>query len=448
MRRQAYILLLFLAFCSTLWAEQRIRVEELLKDWNAYQGQYVCITNPLIVCGVFRDSIILAPERLFVPEERAEGLADGDSTMYWQRVGYNDSLRISLHSRHPYYLNLGATVTRLRARVIKKGVLSAGREPTFKNWHPSKRLPKRERGDLMICSANIQNYFVHLGGYASKRTTPEQHALQQLKTATALKTMDADLYALCELERGPSAPQELVDAMNRLARCEVYDFVRTGAEDGDTIAVGFIYRKDRVRPCGPLLFAYADDMQGIYAHRFILQGFEQISTGERLVVSLNHPRSKRGDPDIANAKRMNNIRQALKCIHRAYADSLYTDPDILWLGDYNCYRYEQPVQTIVRAGFADLSAVDSTHYTYSYRGECGTLDRVFASPTMAEQVKSVQPVHWNTDYYYSAAFWSKYNFTANGLTRQAKRNMLFRYSDHDAVLIRVALTPRPDHRAD
>ena len=92
---------------------------------------------------------------------------------------------------------------------------------------------------------------------------------------------------------------------------------------------------------------------------------------------------------------------------------------------------------------------DSLEYSYSYKGLCGSLDRVFASPTMAEQITGVAPIHWNTDYYYSAAYYSKYNFLNNNvpkeaptdirkcLSKAAKRNMLFRYSDHDPVLIGI-----------
>ena len=444
MRKQLILMLLTLSVAAS--AVTNVSLDQLQQDgWSKYQGQRIRITTPLMVCGSFYDSLVLAPERLYVPEERAVGLDTGDSTRFFELQAYNKSQAIKLVCKKPYNLNLGATIRNLEAVVTGERALQTGQQPSFKNYKPSKKIPSVGKPDMLICATNIQNYFVHQGGYATKRNTAGQHAVQCHKTATALLHINADLYALCEIEKGPSAPAELTDMMNKLAKKDRYAFVRTAEDDGDTISVGFIYRKDRVRPVGELRRAY-NERQNIYSNRFMLQGFEYIPSGEQFVLSLNHPRSKRGDPRVSNAKRMGNIQAILDCINNAYADSIYTDPDILLLGDYNCYRYEEPIQTIVKAGFADM-LTDSLEYSYSYKGLCGSLDRVFASPTMAEQITGVAPIHWNTDYYYSAAYYSKYNFLDNNvpkeapadirqcLSKAAKRNMLFRYSDHDPVLI-------------
>ena len=431
-------------------AVTKVSFEQLQSEgWSKYQGQRIKITTPLTVCGVFIDSITLAPERLYVPEERAVGLDMGDSTRFFQLQKYNREQTIRLVCRKTYDLNLGATIRGLEANVTGNQTLLTGQKPPFKNYKPSKKVPNVGQTDLVVCATNIQNYFFHQGGYATKRNTAGQHAFQCYKTANALLHINADLYAICEIEKGPSAPAELTAKMNQLAKKDLYDFVRTSETDGDTISVGFIYRKDRVKPVGELRRAYTDNTN-IYSNRFMLQGFEHIASGEQFVISLNHPRSKRGKPQESNAKRMANIHAILDCIHTAYADSIYTDPDILLLGDYNCYRYEEPIQTIVKAGYADM-LTDSLDYSYSYRGLCGSLDRVFASPTMAEQITAVKPIHWNTDYYYSAAYYSKYNFKNNSvpkeapadirkcLSKAAKHNLLFRYSDHDPVLVGLKL---------
>lgn len=445
MRRLITLSLLILTFVAAQ-AVTKVSFDQLQSQgWEAYQGQRIRITTPLVVCGTFYDSLILAPERLYVPEERAVGLDKGDSTRLLQLKDYNRSRQLKLVCRKPYNLNLGATVRGLEAYVTGNQALQTGQQPRFKNYKPAKKTPSVGPADMIVCATNIQNYFAHQGGYATKRNTAGQHAFQCYKTASALVHINADLYALCEIEKGPSAPAELTAKMNELAKHDIYAFVRTAEDDGDTISVGFIYRKDRVRPVGELRRAYTQ-RTNIYSNRFMLQGFEHLKSGEQFVLSLNHPRSKRGNPDMSNAKRMDNIRHILECINQAYEDSIYTDPDILLLGDYNCYRYERPVQTLVASGYADM-LTDSMEYSYSYHGLCGSLDRVFASPTMAEQITRVAPIHWNTDYYYSAAYYSKYNFINNTipkeapadirkcLSKAAKRNLLFRYSDHDPVLI-------------
>lgn len=422
--------------------------------WQQYKGQRIQLTTPLIVCATMYDSLILSPERLYAPEEHAYGLADGDSTLYYQIKAHNAQQRIKLECKYPYHLNLGATVTNLQAVVQGERHLVTGAQPHFKNYKPSKQLPKKQPDKLRICAANIQNYFVHVGGYATRRTTPGMHAFQCLKTASALVKINADIYTICELEQGDEAPRELVAKMNELTHSNRFAFVVTDTLERDTISVGFIYNQQRVAPYGPLRFAYheTDSATAIYAHRFMLQGWEQLSNHARFVISLNHPRSRRGTPQEASQKRMNNAKAILNALAQAQNDSVYHDEDYLLLGDYNAYAQEPCTQALVRAGYIDMvMALDSTNYTYNYRGECGYLDRCYASPTMAGQIEAIQPLHWNTDYYYSAAYYSKYNYknrkapqdVPKNIRRQllpvAKRNILFRYADHDPLLITLKL---------
>lgn len=422
--------------------------------WQQYKGQSVTITTPLVVCGIMYDSIILSEQRLYVPEERAYGLAKGDSTSYWQRANANRQQRIKLECRYPFSLNLGARISGLNARIMGERHLQTGAQPRFTNYRPNQHAPSWNDADLRICAANVQNYFVHVGGYATRRNTVGQHALQCYKVASALSRIDADLYALCELEQGPSAPAELVAKMNQLYSkqhpCQQppYHFVLTDTVDRDTISCGFIYRTDHVQPVGELHLAYLNH-EDIHAHRFLIQQFMDKNTGERFYVSLNHPRSKRGDAAEANAKRVAELDTVFAAFERLH---LNPDSTILFLGDYNAYAQEQSLQKIVNAGYQDMNAtLDSAGYSYSYRGECGYLDRCYASPCMAAKICSLRALHWNTDYYYSAAYYSKYNYKKRAIPQMApkhirrvmssaaKRNRYFRYSDHDPLLIGLRL---------
>ncbi|MBQ0076728.1 MAG: hypothetical protein KBS69_06320 [Bacteroidales bacterium] len=455
--KKCLLLALFAIGCVCLSAGTvKVSLEQLNKDgWMRYKGQAITITTPLVVCGTMYDSLILSEERLFVPEEKAVGLAQGDSTEYWRLVNYNQQHRIKLECRYPFSLNLGATVKNLTARVMGERHLQTGAQPRFKNYKPSKKLPNMKEADVVICAANIQNYFVHVGGYATRRNTVGQHALQCYKVASALTRFNADIYTICELEQGDAAPAELVAKMNELCGKDRYAFVLTDTCDRDTISVGFLYRKDKVRPYGALRFAYHAEGEptqmltgNIYAHRFMLQGWQDIATGERFTISLNHPRSKRGDPHVANEKRMANSHAILDALEEYKQTE--TDPDYLLLGDYNAYAQEQPLQTIVEAGYQDInSTMAPNNYSYSYKGECGYLDRCYASPSMAAQIVAISPIHWNTDYYYSAAYYSKYNYKNREIPKlapkkirsvmspAAKKNRYFRYSDHDPLLIGI-----------
>ena len=162
-------------------------------------------------------------------------------------------------------------------------------------------------------------------------------------------------------------------------------------------------------------------------------GFEELSSGERFVLNINHLRSKRGMSEESNSKRMVNVDSLLVMLDKIEKEQVFGDTDVLLVGDYNSYAYEQPIQTIVQAGYADMvMQYDSTGYSYVYHSEAGYLDRVFASPSMATQVKMVGAYHLNTDYFYSRGYKRGLDYT------------MFRYSDHDPVLIRVQLSPASD----
>ena len=87
MKKHLFIILLLGTLSAN--AVERVSLETLQADWNRYSDKIVTVTTPLVVCGSYYDSLILAPERLYCPEEHAVGLADGDSTVYWQIVQAN-----------------------------------------------------------------------------------------------------------------------------------------------------------------------------------------------------------------------------------------------------------------------------------------------------------------------------------------------------------------------
>ena len=421
------VLLLAIFFTSSLFAVEKVQFPaSFANGWEPYVGKMVQITTPLYVCGNYYDSLILAPERLYVPEERATGLAEGDSTAYWaiKQANRAQILRLTCNIRN-YEVRTGAVLKNLTARVVAPGKLVTGATPKFQNNKPEPK-PKMPKG-LLVCAANIQNYFYDLGGYAHRKTTKEQQTIQTEKISKALTHINADIYAICEIQKGDSAAEMLVRAMNERAKKARYAYVSQGWSNGDTISCGYIYRTDRVRPYGDLQYGYHDPSSH-YHYRMVACGFEEIKSGERFVLNINHLRSKRGTGDESNGRRMVNVDSLLVMLDKIEKEQLFGDKDILLVGDYNCYSQEQPIQTLVQAGYEDvLMQYDSTGYSYVYHSEAGYLDRAFASPTMAAQVKAVHPYHLNADYFYS-----------RGYKRRLDKTM-FRYADHDPILISIQL---------
>lgn len=403
--RKVGLLLIVCAWASSMVAVEKVEWPSSFVDgWDKYIGKMVQITTPLYVCGNYYDSLILAAERLYVPEEKAVGLADGDSTAYWVIKKSNREKMISLSCNiRNYEVRTGAVVKNLQARVVAPGKLVTGATPKFTNNKPEPK-PKMLKGGLLVCAANIQNYFYDLGGYAQRKTTKKQQALQTQKICKAFKQIDADIYALCEIQKGDSAAQMLVDAMNKMAKKDLYAYVSHGWTNSDMISCGYIYRTDKVKPYGEMQYAYQDTTSH-YRYRLMACGFEQLTSGEKFVLNINHLRSKRGTGAESNEKRMANVDSLLVMLDKIKQEQVFGDSDILLVGDYNSYTQEEPIQTLVRAGYADMvMRDDSTGYSYVYHSEAGYLDRVFASESMAKQVKQVAVYHLNADYFYSRGF--------------------------------------------
>ena len=166
------LLFIVLAATTSIWAVEKVQFpESFANGWDKYLGKMVQITTPLYLCGNYYDSLILATERLYIPEEKAYGLAEGDSTLYWKIKQQNRSKMISLSCQvRNYEVRTGAMIKNLTARVVAPGKLVTGSSPKFLNNTPDPK-PKMPKNSLLICAANIQNYFFDLGGYAHPKTT-------------------------------------------------------------------------------------------------------------------------------------------------------------------------------------------------------------------------------------------------------------------------------------
>ena len=411
--------------CASIISVERVSLEQLQSDWNKYTNQTVEITTPLVVCGSFYDSLVLAPERLFCPVERAIGLADGDSTMYYQLAAHNRETSICVHLRNSYYkVRTGDIVRGLKARVSGERQLVTGKSVRTRHM-PQDRLPRPKKGELRVVGANIENYFADLGGYAHKRTTPAQQALKTTKLVAGMKAMHADIIACCEMQVGNKAPEMLLEALNRNG--ERYAYITLPLEDMDRIGGCFIYNKERVRPYEEPLSAYQDTCSHYYARMYAV-GFEEIATGEKLIIGLNHFKSKRAGRSNydTHLRRMQNTDSLLAMLPQAIAR--FEDADILLLGDYNCYTQEEPIQAIVRAGYSDMLPLGhAADYSYSFKGEAGYLDRCFANPSMSTQIIRVRPWHVNADWYYQHGAY------------KMKDKTMHRYADHDPIIVDIKL---------
>jgi predicted extracellular nuclease len=276
-------------------------------------------------------------------------------------------------------------------------------------------VPDLGNARIIVLANNLQNYYIHpntgRGNY-----TEEQIAAKTEKIAEAMVTSNADVFAFCEVEAKPDVLEHLAAAMNTKAGQENrYVALNDGIDEdwddyyNNNIKAGYIYRSDKVQPYSGNY--YAKNVT-YYKNVLRIQAWEELSSGERFTLSMNH--FKAMTDDASKAKRVDNANWLVT----ALANSRYVkDPDILIMGDLNAQMDESCISIIEDAGFEEqLIRFDEDAYSYIYYGSYELIDHAFANSTMAEQITKAVVWHTNTAQSYS-----------------------YRYSDHDAVLVGLRL---------
>lgn len=351
------------------------------------------------------------------------------------------------------------------------GLVPGGAVPVFEAGAPRPTEPEEVGGSLKVASFNVLNYFLTLdeGSNLCGPTGNTQECRgansaleferQRTKILDALDTLDADVIGLMELENTPGvdAAADLAAGLNALQGTDVWAAVDTGVQGTDVIRVGAIYRSDTVTPAGAftILDSSVDPRFDDNHHRPTLaQSFTETATGEDLTLVMNHLKSKgscpaAGDPDFEgnadqgdgagcwNAERTEAAHAIVDWIAAGLAGN--GDPDVVLMGDMNSYAKEDPIDVFAAAGFTDLSAGG---YSYVFDGQWGYLDYALVSPTLLEQVTGITEFHINADEVPALDYNTEFKSAAQIDSLYAPD--LYRTSDHDPVLLGVALEPEPE----
>lgn len=286
-------------------------------------------------------------------------------------------------------------------------------------------LPDVGNGRIIVCGQNAYNYFVvDLDNGRSSYSTVSGLEDRTKRMVNSLRYMDADIYAFNELENnGDSVLSYLTIAMNNAAGKVIYAYVKDNCTKGNAseqIKSGFVYRLDKVKPYGTNT---ATTSRSYYRNTMRYQAWEELLSGERFVLSVNHFKAKSGE-DNGESMRMNNASDLVSGLSR-----ITIDPDILIVGDLNCTISEDPLQYLLNADYTEqLLRFSSSAYSYIYKGEQQLIDHVFANASMATQITGAGVYHVNTSQSWNSAS---------------------KYSDHDPYLVALNLgngsvTPDPD----
>jgi len=329
--------------------------------------------------------------------------------------------------------------------------------------------PARDPDLLRVASFNVLNYFNgdgQGGGFPTERGAGSRNDLrrQRDKLVTAMTALDADVYALMEIENDGfgkhSAVADLADAL-MIARARgpgdpptdggdeatgvryAYVDAESRTVGSDAIAVALIYRADRVRPIGaPLKLEeppFDEDSRVPLAQAFTAT--EAGDDGAFLVV-VNHFKSK-GCGDAQGDNR--DTRDGQSCYApvrtasaRRLVEWLREVPGgigldrALVLGDLNAHTREDPVRALLDRGFVDVlaSGAQGAGHSFVFAGQAGRLDHALAGTALAGRVRHAGIWHINADEL------PEFDFDGDARSgRPLYAADAYRSSDHDPVYV-------------
>jgi predicted extracellular nuclease len=281
--------------------------------------------------------------------------------------------------------------------------------------NPRPAAPEPVGGSLHVAAMNTLNFFitadyptgdpldnkcgpsqsVECRGHDSDQ--PLEFSRQRDKLLEALAGLNADVIGLNELENTTGVDplgdptNGIVAGLNAMLGAGTYAYIDTGVIGTDAIRVGLIYKPAKVTPVGGFqILDSTDDPRFLdtKSRPVLAQTFEEVGTGARFTVAVNHLKSKGsdcndvGDPDTGDGQGNCSVTRTQAA--RALVDWLATDPtgsgdfDFLIMGDLNSYAMEDPID-VVKLGaddaantgddYVNLIAQYQGPYAYSYTFE-------------------------------------------------------------------------------
>lgn len=382
--------------------------------WASWIGQTVTFSNDFYFCYSTGGVCNVAPRRLHDPEEYGnEGTSEYNA---WKAKNTNDSCNISNSGLNYRIHRYGTILRNVQAYIPAANQLQVVNTPDIiPNEFPTER-PDLGDANVVICGANIENFFVY------DPSDPTNLFVQKDKVAKALHHMNADIYALCEVEQGPYASQFLCDTLNALfGVANLFAYTNGGSSQYQNAAgVTFIYRTDRIEKVGSYIYPYPS-YQGM-KWRMGIQCFKHKATNEKFNISMNHFWAKINHGDEDREANMSALISYLPV-------AANNDPDILVLGDLNAYTMETSNQMLIQQkNYVDLLMKYAPEgYSHPFGSTVGYLDHAFCSPSMENQVTNAVPYHLNADMQKNV-----YGYTAGD-------HSMYRYSDHDPILVGLKL---------
>ena len=403
-------------------------------ELKEYVGQTVTFDVPFYVCNNY-SGLTISPRRTYSPTNQALPLSDE----YDSILSLNAKGSVKLSGVSDYH-RLGERLHELTVKVNSQTSVAF----ISCDWQGNTRadvekgldyeaIDMRGEHTLLVCCMNLEYYLVENLGGAMGASNYSEHQKQRAKVSKALAKINADLYGFVEIEQGQSALAEIASDLSQNTGRKFSYVDDGGSASGTYTKSGFVYCSDILKPYGKL----RENNTGV-KNRKKTQAFQEISTGEKFLFSVNHFKAKSGSGSGDNADKGDGqgtyngdrVREARSLLSHYENDSYYfDDDDILIMGDLNAYAMEDPITELRKGGMIDLHRAfhaDSS-YSYVYRGQAGYLDHALCNSTLLPQVTGMVAYHINSD--------ESDDYTYD----KSNDATMFRCSDHDPILVGLRL---------
>lgn len=447
------------ALANTQWAsceqepaalpQQQVQVFE---DVEALEHMRLKLQGTWQLADLYRwkdQQVRIASERLYIPTQvvspgvAARQLkARNESHSVWvdwsnATSGLTTQLRAGDHLQ---------TVTGLFDLSTTPAMVNLEAAPSVMHAAKVPSAPKRDAEQhLRVVSMNVENLFNgdgQSGDFPTPRgaETPEAYQQQLSRLVRAIDALKPDVLGLMELENDGYEPTSVIAQLTTaLAALPDQQWAFVNAPDArlgdDVIAVGLLYRSDRVKTIGEAVTLSTAPFNSL-SRTPLAQQFATVDSAFSLLTAVNHFKSKGSCPeDGVNSDQddgqgcWNEARERSALLLSSWVKQLQderNETNALIMGDLNSYRMEDPIRVLVRNNWIDVAGqfLDPPLYSYRYRGEIGTLDYAFASPDLMRQVDDADIWHINSD-------------AARG--QESSDTGIARFSDHDPVVVDINL---------
>lgn len=280
---------------------------------------------------------------------------------------------------------------------------------------PTQR-PDMKGASLVVCASNIENYFSNYKDaskvFAKSPATQEEFVTKTQKVMAAFTTIDAQLYAICEIGTGQSV-HVLCDSLNKRYPNHPYAPLDCNFGTSTYQSVAYIYDSTKLDVVSAPTCMYAS---GYMYYRMSRVTFRERASQQELILSASHLKAF-DDGESERIQQVNKLMTALRP---------YKQKNILIVGDMNSHSLDVPCQMLADEYEDLLYTHDSLGFSYLRGDGVAFLDHAYASSSLVPYVTMATAMHVNT------LAPSNYGFASGDTT-------MYRFADHDPLLVGLNL---------